>query len=42
MNREALEFIEKRIQHYLDNFDGNCSPLTELYCYCFRKYRRTN
>lgn len=31
MNREALEFIEKRIQHYLDNFDGNCSPLTELY-----------
>ena len=31
MNSEALEFLEKRIKYYLDNFDGNCSPLTELY-----------
>ncbi len=31
MNREALEFIEKRIQHYLDNFDGDCATLNELY-----------
>ena len=31
MNREALEFIEKRIQHYLDNFDGDCATLGELY-----------
>lgn len=31
MNREALEFIEKRIQHYLDKFDGDCATLGELY-----------
>lgn len=31
MNREALEFVEKRIQHYLDNFDGDCATLGELY-----------
>ena len=31
MNSEALEFIEKRIQHYLDNFDGDSATLGELY-----------
>ena len=31
MNSKALEFIEKRIQHYLDNFDGDCATLGELY-----------
>ena len=31
MNSEALEFLEKRIQHYLDNFDGDCATLNELY-----------
>lgn len=31
MNSEALDFLEKRIQHYLDNFDGDYATLNELY-----------
>lgn len=31
MNNKALEFLEKRIQYHLDNFDGRCDTLNELY-----------